>query len=87
MRVQQDGVIAFLSGNLYPLLFVDEASVVCSIILDVQYVYIYIYMRFLHPQGFSSILRQHVHCPLLSPDVSTFTRLWFWTLSFDPEHR
>ena len=40
MRVQPDGVVPFLSGNLYPLLFIDGASVVCGIILDVQYIYI-----------------------------------------------
>lgn len=76
MRVQRDGVVPFLSGNLYPLLFIDGASVVCGIILDVQYIYIYvhiyvyiytrIYMKFFHIQGFSSILRQPVHCPLLT---------------------
>ena len=42
MRVQQDGVMPCLSGNLYPLLFIDGASVVCGIILDVQYIYVHI---------------------------------------------
>ena len=51
MRVQRDGVVPFLSGNLCPLLFIDEASVACGIILDVQsiniraHIYIYIYTR------------------------------------------
>lgn len=41
MRVQRDGVMPCLSGNLYPLLFIDEASVACGIILDVQHMFIY----------------------------------------------
>lgn len=98
MRVQRDGVMPCLSGNLYPLLFIDEASVACGIILDVQHMfiymctYMYIYTHiYIYTYEMLSYTRLLVNTPAArslpfthSPDVFSFTPLWFWTLSFGP---
>lgn len=94
MRVQRDGVVPFLSGTLYPLLFIDGASVVCGIKLDVQYIFIYIcayIYKYTHIYEILSYTRLLVNTPAArslpfthSPDVFSFTPLWFWTLSFGP---
>ena len=90
MRVQRDGVVPFLSGTLYPLLFIDGASVVCGIILDVQYIYIcaYIYTHIYEILSYTRLLVNTLAARSLpfthSPDVFSFTPLWFWTLSFGP---